>query len=215
MAKKTGSKAAGEATEAAASEAAGAPPASPEQQELEQLSEQLRYHERLYRDGVPEISDAAFDDLVDRYGVLADQLGLPEGERIDAKPGADHTEGFQTVQHRVPMLSLEKLSSARRDSKGEAMAIAEAVAVVYSGPEKLRDTLSEITTWVNRKLSKHLRPARGWNTLVAIQAMAMGRLVYVVAVFFGGPAVAPYAAAVAVLLALGMHDHWMDPGGNG
>ena len=70
------------------------------QRELEQLSEQLRYHERQYRDGAPEITDAAFDDMVERYGALADQLGLGESERIDAKPGADHTEGFQTVQHR-------------------------------------------------------------------------------------------------------------------
>lgn len=96
-----------------------------------------------------------------------------------------------------------------------AIGIAEAVAVVRKGRQKLRDTLSEITTWVNRHLSKHMKPGRGWNTLVAIQALALGRLVYVVAVFFGGAEIRPYAAAVAILLALGQHDHWMDPEGNG
>jgi DNA ligase (NAD+) len=89
-----------------------------EAQELAQLAAEIRHHEARYRDGAPEITDAAFDDLVGRYGELADELGLGESERLDARPGADHTEGFQTVEHRIPMLSLEKLSPSKRDSDG-------------------------------------------------------------------------------------------------
>lgn len=94
--------------------------------ELEELAAQIRYHERIYREGKPEIPDAQFDDMFDRYAELADALELAPSERLDTKPGAEqHTEGFQEVEHRVPMLSLEKLTPNRKDSKGEAMPIAE------------------------------------------------------------------------------------------
>jgi DNA ligase (NAD+) len=89
----------------------------PAARELAELSAQLRHHEASYRRGEPEISDAAFDELFDRYTELADQLGVPAGERLDARPGDEHTEGFVQVAHVVPMLSLEKLSPARRDGK--------------------------------------------------------------------------------------------------
>jgi DNA ligase (NAD+) len=107
-----------------------------ERGELELLEEQIRYHERAYREGAAEVSDAVFDELMDRYQTLADSLQLPAGERLDAAPGADHTEGFQTVEHRVPMLSLEKLSPARRDSKGEAMALADQLRAWYERRRK-------------------------------------------------------------------------------
>ncbi|MFM2415542.1 MAG: hypothetical protein RL385_265 [Pseudomonadota bacterium] len=89
----------------------------PRLHELEQLASALRHHEAAYRRGEPEISDAAFDELADRYAELADALGVPVNERVDAKPGDEHTEGFAQVAHLVPMLSLEKLSPARRDGK--------------------------------------------------------------------------------------------------
>jgi DNA ligase (NAD+) len=107
-----------------------------ELEELELLAEQIRYHERAYREGAPELPDAAFDDLVDRYSSLADRLGIPASERLDARPGADHTEGFQTVEHRVPMLSLEKLSPARRDNKGAAVPLAEQLSAWYDRRRK-------------------------------------------------------------------------------
>jgi DNA ligase (NAD+) len=118
------------------SPAPAAEPLQAEHSELSALSEQIRYHERAYREGAPEVSDAVFDELMDRYKALADQLEVPEGERLDAQPGADHTEGFVTVEHRVPMLSLEKLSPARRDSKGEAMAVADQLRAWYERRRK-------------------------------------------------------------------------------
>ncbi|HVZ31750.1 MAG TPA: NAD-dependent DNA ligase LigA, partial [Polyangiaceae bacterium] len=111
-------------------------PVEPRRAELELLTEEIRYHERAYREGVPELPDAAFDDLMDRYASLADELGVAASERLDARPGADHTEGFQTVEHRIPMLSLEKLSPARRDAKGAGVPLSEQLGAWYDRRRK-------------------------------------------------------------------------------
>lgn len=102
------------------------------EQELAQLAEEIGYHERAYREGAPEIPDSAFDDLFDRYQELADELGVPESERLDRAPGADHAEGFETFEHRQPMLSLEKISPNRRGSKGEPIALREQLRAWHS-----------------------------------------------------------------------------------
>ena len=99
--------------------------------ELEQLTQQIRYHEAAYRAGVPEITDPGFDDLVERYGELADRLGIDPSGRLDVQPGQDHTAGFETVEHREPMLSLEKLSPNRRDSGGEPMALSDQLSAWF------------------------------------------------------------------------------------
>jgi DNA ligase (NAD+) len=104
---------------------AGTHEAQEQGQELAELETQIRYHEQLYRAGTPEISDAVFDDMVDRYSELADALGVTVAARPDQKPGDDHTEGFAQVEHLVPMLSLEKLTPNRRDSKGAAVPMVE------------------------------------------------------------------------------------------
>ena len=124
--------------------------------ELSQLAEQVQYHEQAYRDGVPEITDSAFDEMVERYQELADQLGVPAAERLDAKPGADHAEGFQTVEHRVPMLSLEKLSPNRRDSKGEPMPL-----------------LEQLEGWYDRRL-KELEIGKGGDLPLVIEPKVDG-----------------------------------------
>lgn len=96
----------------------GADALDPRERELLALAEQLERHEALYRKGTPEISDAAFDELEARYAALAEELGVPERARLDLRIGDEHTEGFETVEHLIPMLSLEKLSASRRDSQG-------------------------------------------------------------------------------------------------
>lgn len=96
--------------------------------ELESLAAQITYHEAAYRRGEPEIPDSEFDEIFDRYVELADTLGLSRGERLDAAPGADHTDGFETVEHREPMLSLEKLTPNRKDSQGNPVPIDEQLA---------------------------------------------------------------------------------------
>jgi DNA ligase (NAD+) len=109
---------------------------APAEAELEQLSKQIRYHEAAYRAGVPEITDAAFDEMVERYQELADLLGIDPAERLDAQPGADHTAGFETAEHRVPMLSLEKLSPNRRDSSGEPMPLSDQLSAWFRRRKK-------------------------------------------------------------------------------
>jgi DNA ligase (NAD+) len=104
--------------------------------ELRQLAEQIRYHEAAYRAGVPEIPDSAFDDLVERYQELADELEIDASERVGARPGEDHTAGFETVEHPVPMLSLEKLSPSRRDSSGEPVPIADQLSAWFRRRQK-------------------------------------------------------------------------------
>jgi DNA ligase (NAD+) len=91
--------------------------------DLETLAQQLRQHDDLYyRHAMPEISDAAYDQLRDRYLALADELGVPEAERYGVqKPGDDHTAGFAQVAHRVPMLSLEKVSYDDAATAGERL----------------------------------------------------------------------------------------------
>ncbi len=101
-------------------------------EELDQLAQQIEYHEAAYRRGEPEIPDSEFDELFDRYVELADVLGLAAGERLDTAPGADHTEGFETVEHRQPMLSLEKLTPNRKDSKGEPVPLPEQLGQWYA-----------------------------------------------------------------------------------
>jgi DNA ligase (NAD+) len=119
--------------------------------ELEQLTEQIRHHEAAYRAGVPEITDGAFDDLVDRYVELADSLGLDAAERIDVQPGQDHTAGFETVEHRVPMLSLEKLSQNRRDSRGEPMPLADQLSAWFRRRRKELE-VEELPTIIEPKV---------------------------------------------------------------
>ena len=91
--------------------------------ELDKLALEITYHEAAYRRGEPEVTDGVFDDLVARYEALADELGVSEKDRISAAPGVDHAEGFETVPHLVPMLSLEKLTPSRRDSDGTSVSL--------------------------------------------------------------------------------------------
>lgn len=100
-------------------------PVDPRLAQLAQLEAEVKHHEARYRAGEPEITDSAFDELFEEYQALADELGVETEQRLDAKPGSDHSDGFEEVVHNVPMLSLEKLSSARRDSKGESVSVEE------------------------------------------------------------------------------------------
>jgi DNA ligase (NAD+) len=81
--------------------------------EIEQLREKLRYHEyRYYVLDDPEISDAAFDRMMDRLKDL--EAAHPELVTPDSpsqRVGGAPREGFQTVRHARPMLSLDNAFS--------------------------------------------------------------------------------------------------------
>src|SRR5881227_1787588 len=81
--------------------------------EIEELREKLRYHEyRYYVLDDPEISDAAYDRLMERRKEL--EAAHPELVTPDSptgRVGGAPREGFQTVRHARPMLSLDNAFS--------------------------------------------------------------------------------------------------------
>ncbi len=82
--------------------------------ELILLEQQLRHHDdRYYRQADPEITDADYDALRDRYLALCAARGHTP---YRAGPGNDLTAGFVSVAHRVPMLSLEKAADGEDQS---------------------------------------------------------------------------------------------------
>jgi DNA ligase (NAD+) len=78
--------------------------------EYEKLKEKVEYHNRRYYDQAdPEISDAEYDRLYDRLVTM--EREHPEWVTSDSptqKVGGQAVERFEKVEHRQPMLSLEK-----------------------------------------------------------------------------------------------------------
>src|SRR6201997_2662935 len=81
--------------------------------EIEELREKLRYHEyRYYTLDEPEISDAAYDRLMNRLKELEvahPELVTPDSPTV--RVGGAPREGFSTVRHARPMLSLDNAFS--------------------------------------------------------------------------------------------------------
>ena len=77
--------------------------------EVEKLREDIRKHEYLYYvQDDPEISDAAFDKLMNRLKELEAahaELRTPDSPTV--RVGGTPREGFTTVRHARPMLSLD------------------------------------------------------------------------------------------------------------
>ena len=81
--------------------------------EIERLREEIRRHEYLYyvADN-PEISDAAFDRLMERLKQLeAEHPELATPDSPTQRVGGAPREGFQEVRHKVPMVSLDNAFS--------------------------------------------------------------------------------------------------------
>ncbi len=81
--------------------------------EIEELRDKLRHHEYLYYVlDQPEISDASYDRLMKRLEELETahpELITPDSPSV--RVGGTPREGFQTVQHARPMLSLDNAFS--------------------------------------------------------------------------------------------------------
>jgi DNA ligase (NAD+) len=88
-------------------------PATASKKEVEDLREKLRYHEyRYYVADDPEISDAAYDRLMEKLKALEaahPELVTPDSPSV--RVGGAPREGFQAVQHARPMLSLDNAFS--------------------------------------------------------------------------------------------------------
>ena len=75
---------------------------------IEELRERIRYHEGLYYRDQPEISDQGFDALMGE--LIALEKEHPETVTPDSpsqRVGGEPVEGFETVEHDPPMLSLD------------------------------------------------------------------------------------------------------------
>jgi DNA ligase (NAD+) len=81
--------------------------------EIERLREKIRHHEYLYYvNDDPEISDAAFDKLMNQLKKLeADNPKLVTPDSPTKRVGGVPREGFQTVRHKTPMISLDNAFS--------------------------------------------------------------------------------------------------------
>jgi DNA ligase (NAD+) len=81
--------------------------------EVEKLREELRRHEYLYYVAdEPEISDAAFDKLMNRLAELEKEYPeLATSDSPTVRVGGTPREGFTTVKHARPMLSLDNAFS--------------------------------------------------------------------------------------------------------
>ncbi len=81
--------------------------------EIENLREKLRHHEYLYYVlDEPEISDAAYDRMMNRLKELEDaypELVTPDSPTV--RVGGAPRDGFSTVRHARPMLSLDNAFS--------------------------------------------------------------------------------------------------------
>ena len=81
--------------------------------EIEKLRAELRRHEHLYYVlDEPEISDAAFDRLMNKLKALeAENPRLTTPDSPTQRVGGTPREGFETVVHRRPMISLDNAYS--------------------------------------------------------------------------------------------------------
>jgi DNA ligase (NAD+) len=74
----------------------------------------IAYHrERYFRDDSPEISDAEYDELDREIREL--EFSYPELQSTDSPTqtlGSDVAETFSSVEHRVPMTSLDNAMDA-------------------------------------------------------------------------------------------------------
>jgi DNA ligase (NAD+) len=81
--------------------------------EAEDLREKIRRHEYLYYvEDAPEISDAAFDRLMNRLKEIEaahPEIATPDSPTV--RVGGTPREGFTTVRHARPMLSLDNAFS--------------------------------------------------------------------------------------------------------
>jgi len=83
------------------------------EREAARLREQIHRHNRLYYvDASPEISDRAYDELLKQLEALeAEHPELITPDSPTQRVGSDLNEGFQTVEHAVPMLSVDNTYS--------------------------------------------------------------------------------------------------------
>lgn len=103
------------AARAAPAEGSHAKPATPREasKRIAELTAEILRHERLYYvEGRPEITDAEFDRLMSELaGIERAHPELAAADSPTRRVGGEPADGFATVEHAVPMLSLENAYS--------------------------------------------------------------------------------------------------------
>jgi DNA ligase (NAD+) len=119
-------------------------------QKAEELRRQINYHNhRYYVDARPEISDREFDRLLDdlkKIEAAHPELVTPDSptQRVGGQP----IEGFRTVTHRAPMLSIDNTYNAdelREFDKRVRKALAKGDAVTYVVEPKIDGVAMSMT----------------------------------------------------------------------
>src|SRR5258706_3117878 len=126
---------------------------------IRQLREQIRHHEaRYYVKSAPEISDEAFDALLHELERLeAENPDLATPDSPTQRVAGKLTEGFATVAHLVPMLSLDNAYSEEElrafDERVRKVAGLGDTAVPYVTELKI-DGLSIALTYEDGRLAR-------------------------------------------------------------
>lgn len=83
------------------------------QEKIEKLRRQIRYHDRKYYvDAQPEITDYEYDQLVrELQGLEKDYPQFITADSPTQRVGGEPLAEFTTVEHRVPMLSIDNVYS--------------------------------------------------------------------------------------------------------
>src|SRR5579859_1534685 len=128
---------------------------------IEELRAEIRRHEHLYYVmDAPEISDQAFDKLVNELKrIEAEHPDLITPDSPTQRVGGKPAEGFQKVRHSRPMLSLDNAYSEEelRDWDRRVHELAGNLPIEYTGELKL-DGLS---------LALHYEAAEGGGARLA------------------------------------------------
>jgi DNA ligase (NAD+) len=134
------------------------------QKRIEQLREQIRYHEhRYYVLDSPEISDAEFDRLMEVLKKLeAEHPALITPDSPTQRVGGKAREGFVQVPHSVPMMSLDNAYTEEelRDFDRKVREGAGAAQVEYVAELKL-DGMSMAVVYQNGLLHKAITRGNG------------------------------------------------------
>ena len=123
-------------------------PRSP-RDEVEQLRREIERHNRLYYvEAQPELPDREFDRLMQRLQELEQRH--PELDDPDSpthRVGGEPIEGFETVEHRVPMLSIDNVytEEALLEFDGRVRKLLDVESVEYTVEYKIDGVALSLT----------------------------------------------------------------------
>jgi DNA ligase (NAD+) len=119
-------------------------------QRVDELRRQINYHnDRYYVEASPEISDREFDRLLEELKKLeAEHPELLTPDSPTQRVGGQPIEGFRTVRHRVPMLSIDNTYNAddlREFDRRVRKALGKGEAVTYVVEPKIDGVAMSLT----------------------------------------------------------------------